>query len=252
MTANNIQYLYNQKTGIELILCESSTISYPLHNHISVLTIGIILDGSIVLTTNQGAKTYTKNQTYIILPYAPHSIATSSSYTLLSLCIDKNIVMNSTTDTIRNNIVNLLTDALSIEKIIKYKYSIIQSLNCLNTISDYSNWHSAGKNMFIQDLKYQLELYPERKISIDEMAQKAFISKYHFIRSFKEEVGLTPHQFQIQNRIRKAQRLIHEKETITEAALSTGFCDQSHFIKHFEKYVGLPPLIYKLSSDTVT
>lgn len=37
------------------------------------------------------------------------------------------------------------------------------------------------------------------------MAQNAFLNKYHFIRSFKAEAGLTPHQFQIQNRIRKAQ-----------------------------------------------
>ena len=64
-------------------------------------------------------------------------------------------------------------------------------------------------------------------------------------------MGLTPHQFQLQNRIRKAQRLMHNAETITEVALSTGFCDQSHFIKQFEKQVGLPPLTYKLSSQTI-
>ena len=68
-----------------------------------------------------------------------------------------------------------------------------------------------------------MELYPECKISIEEMARNAFTSKYHFIRSFKAEVGLTPHQFQLQNRIRKAQRLIHNTETITEVALTTGF-----------------------------
>lgn len=96
-----------------------------------------------------------------------------------------------------------------------------------------------------------MELHPESKLSIEEMAQKAFISKYHFIRSFKAEVGLTPHQFQVQNRIRKAQRLMHKAETITEVALTTGFCDQSHFIKQFEKQVGLPPLTYKMSSDTI-
>ena len=89
------------------------------------------------------------------------------------------------------------------------------------------------------------------RFSIEEMAQNAFISKYHFIRSFKAEVGLTPHQFQLQNRIRKAQRLMHNAETITEVALSTGFCDQSHFIKQFEKQVGLPPLTYKLSFQTI-
>ncbi len=83
------------------------------------------------------------------------------------------------------------------------------------------------------------------------MAKNAFLSKYHFIRNFKAEVGLTPHQFQIQNRIRKAQRLIHKTDTITEVALATDFCDQSHFIKEFKKQIGLTPLTYKQASRTI-
>ncbi len=58
MTTNNIRYLYSEETGIELIFCDNSTISYPLHNHVSVLTTGIILDGSVILTTNQETKVY--------------------------------------------------------------------------------------------------------------------------------------------------------------------------------------------------
>lgn len=249
MTTNNIRYLYNSKTGIELIYCVNSTISYPLHNHISVLTIGIVLDGSIVLTANNEEKTYEKNQTFVIFPYMPHSISAHSSYTLLSLCIDKNAVTQYATDIIQNNVVTLLMETLSAEKI--NQYQILQLLNRLNSLVDYSDWYSDNQNPFINDLKRQLELYPESKLSIEEMSQKAFISKYHLIRSFKAEVGLTPHQFQIQNRIRKAQRLMHKAETITEVALTTGFCDQSHFIKQFEKQVGLPPLTYKMSSDTI-
>ena len=223
MMPNNIHYLYNSKTGIELIFCDNSTISYPLHNHVSVLTIGIVLGGSIVLTTNNEVKTYEKNQTFVIFPYMPHSISAHSSYTLLSLCIDKNAVTQYATDIIRNNAAALLMNALSTEKI--NQYQILQLLNCLNLLVDYSDCYSDNQN--------------------------PFINKYHFIRSFKAEVGLTPHQFQVQNRIRKAQRLMHKAETITEVALTTGFCDQSHFIKQFEKQVGLPPLTYKMSSDTI-
>ncbi len=57
MAANNIRYLYNSNSGIGLIYCENSTISYPTHNHVSVLTIGIVLDGSIVLTANSNTST---------------------------------------------------------------------------------------------------------------------------------------------------------------------------------------------------
>ena len=249
MTTNNIRYLYNAETGIELIFCKDSTISYPLHNHVSVLTIGIILDGSVVLTTNKEARTYKQNETFAIFPYEPHSISAHDSYSLLTLCIDKNAVNNVDITTIQKHIRFLLMQALNMGKISHYQ--ILQLLNCLDETSDSSNWQLKNHTPYIHDLKKQLELYPECKLTVEEMAQNAFISKYHFIRSFKAEVGLTPHQFQIQNRIRKAQRLIHETDTITEVALTTGFCDQSHFIKQFEKYVGLQPLTYKCSSGII-
>lgn len=249
MIINNIRYIYNSNMGIELIFCENSTISYPIHNHVSVLTIGIVLDGSILLTEDNEINIYEKNQTFIIYPYMPHSISAHSSYTLLSLCIDKNVAVHFTADKIRRNIMTLLMSDPHTEKV--NPYQILPLLNCLNSFASYTDWHSGSQNPFINHLKKQLELYPENKFSIEEMAQNAFLSKYHFIRSFKAQVGLTPHQFQLQNRIRKAQRLIHNAETITEVALTTGFCDQSHFIKQFEKQVGLPPLTYKLSSQTI-
>ena len=248
MISSNIHYLYNSQTGIELILCNNSTISYPLHNHVSVLTIGIILDGSIALTINSETKIYNKSDTFFILPYVPHSISTQYNYTLLSLCIDKNVIMHSP-DTIRNNITTLLTAALHMGQI--NQHQILQLLNRLDSLADYSDWNPDTQNPFINDVKKQLELYHESQLSVEEMAHKAFVSKYHFIRSFKTEVGLTPHQFQIQNRIRKAQRLIHETETIAEVALTAGFCDQSHFTKQFEKHVGLSPLAYNASSGTI-
>ena len=116
MATNSIRYIYNSNMGMELIFCENSTISYPTHNHVSVLTIGIVLDGSIVLTANNNEKVYEKNQTFIICPYMPHSISAHSSYTLLSLCIDKNIAAHYSTDKIRHNIMALLMNALNSEK----------------------------------------------------------------------------------------------------------------------------------------
>lgn len=153
MKPNSIRYLHNSKTGIELIFCGNSTISYPTHNHVSVLTIGIILDGSIVLTTDQDAKTCSKSQTFIIPPYVPHSISAQGSYTMLSLCIDKHMIP--------------------------------QISDRLEGLVDCSVRHSDNQNPFIQNLKRQLETTPETRLSVDDMAREAFVSKYHFIRCFK-------------------------------------------------------------------
>ena len=78
-----------------------------------------------------------------------------------------------------------------------------------------------------------------------------YISQYHFIRSFKKQIGLTPHQFKMQNRIRKAQRLLRENKAITEVALIMGFCDQSHFNKWFKRIVGITPSQYIKAQHTL-
>lgn|GEM_PF-4000230 len=142
MMPNNIRYLYDADTGIELIFCDNSTISYPLHNHVSVFTIGMVLDGSILLTTNQGAKVYDKNQTFVILPYVPHSISTHDSYTLLSLCIDKSLIYKCAIDTVKNNIIHLVGDALDGNRIIHLSTDLKNSWNYVRKRSLVSmKWH---------------------------------------------------------------------------------------------------------------
>ncbi|MDE6434488.1 MAG: AraC family transcriptional regulator [Lachnospiraceae bacterium] len=86
---------------------------------------------------------------------------------------------------------------------------------------------------------------PENVFLIEDMAKSIGISPYHMIRQFKAVCGLTPHQFQIQCRVRKAQFLLEEGKSVTEAAYATGFCDQSHFDRCFRKIVRLTPSEYK-------
>lgn len=245
--ANNVQYLYDKTTNIELILCNNSEISYPLHNHVSVFTIGLVLCGSILLTIGNSSFICEKDNPFIILPYVPHTIEAKTTYSLLTLCINKNTISKYNKNEIQNNIRYLLTVVSDLKITEKQIY---QLLNCLNLFND--NSYSYISEPFIDLAKNQLECYPEKKLSIDEMAQSAHSSKYNFIRSFKQVVGLTPHQFQIQNRIRKAQHMLNDIDSITEVALTTGFYDQSHFIKHFEKYVGLTPTVYKISCRQLT
>ena len=203
----------------------------------------------VVLTSNQGTRAYGKNDMFTVLPYEPHTVSADKNYTMLSLCIDKNIIKQCSADMIYNNIADLLKSVPNIEEADRCR--IMRLLRRRDMLVGFSDWKYVNPSPLINDLKCRLELFPEIDISIDEMARKAFISKFHFIRRFKAEVGLSPHRFQIQNRIRKAQRLIHQTETITEAALTTGFYDQSHFIKQFEKCVGLSPMAYKSSSDII-
>ena len=240
--ANNVQYLYDRHTDIELILCSNSVISYPLHNHVSIFTIGLVLYGSIFLTVGGNSFTCETGNSFAILPYIPHIIEAQNPYSLLTLCINKNAINNGSKEKIKNQIRHLLTTVCELELT---ETQTLQLLNCLDSFDNVPLLCSCES--FIDTAKKQIECYPEMKLSIDEMAHSLYISKYHFIRSFKQAIGLTPHQFQIQNRVRKAQHMLSNVDSIAEVALTTGFCDQSHFIKHFEKYVGLTPTVYKIS-----
>ncbi|MBD5444792.1 MAG: helix-turn-helix transcriptional regulator [Lachnospiraceae bacterium] len=99
----------------------------------------------------------------------------------------------------------------------------------------------------LNQLKQLILDAPENVFFIKDMAHKIGISPYHMIRQFKAACGLTPHQFQIQCRVRKAQKLLEEGKSVTEAAYATGFCDQSHFDRCFNKIVRLTPSEYKQS-----
>ena len=84
----------------------------------------------------------------------------------------------------------------------------------------------------------------EEPVSLGQLAKDIHISKFHLIRKFKREVGMTPHRFHIQNRIRKAQSRLQKDENIAAVAVGMGFYDQSHFNKSFKKIVGISPKEY--------
>ena len=232
--------------GIELVTCRQSTISYPLHNHVSIFTIGFIMDGAIELVTDRGIRTYRKGSSFVLGPYTPHCINAQTCYDLLSLCIDKELIAQTDLESLESMVSEFLHRAIEQANI---KNCILQTLRSLLL---FCQMLPMQRETEIDNLKEQLELYPEIPCRIEDMAALTFTSKYNLIRSFKQEVGLTPHQFQIQNRVRKAQKLLNRSASVAEVALATGFFDQSHFIRCFQKIVGLTPTEYKRAYGTVS
>lgn len=242
----DIRFLCDIAAHMELVSCSQSTLSYPLHNHVSVFTIGMVLEGAVALVTNDGSRLYKEGGIFAVPPYMPHSIQAQERYTLLSLCMKKDKLDREGLDAVKACAAGLLKQAPGREKV-----SCGQMIGLLSCLTSFCESQTEERESFIDGLRKQLELFPEIPLSLDEMAEAVYISKYHFIRSFKQEIGLTPHQFQIQNRIRKAQRLLSQTGTIAEVALAVGFYDQSHFVKQFEKIVGLTPAGYRRSCEVI-
>jgi AraC family transcriptional regulator len=82
----------------------------------------------------------------------------------------------------------------------------------------------------------------ETELSVAGIANAVSMSPYHFMRLFKKSTGKSPHQYVIEERVRKAKDLIATgKLSVCEAAYRVGFVDQSHLSRHFKRVFGLPP-----------
>jgi AraC family transcriptional regulator len=99
----------------------------------------------------------------------------------------------------------------------------------------------------ICDAIYYVEENLEHKLTLENVAKKAYFSPFHFHRLFKAVTKETLHHFINRKRIEKAASfLIHQKEkTITEVSEITGFLNLSSFSKSFKKFYGISPNEFK-------
>lgn len=91
-----------------------------------------------------------------------------------------------------------------------------------------------------------VQAYLTQDLSLDELAQQAGFSPYHFARMFRRTTGESPHQFVLRQRIERAQRLLKETDLpLAHVALESGFANQSHLTHAFKRYLGVTPRAYR-------
>jgi len=210
-------------------------------------TIGIILHGNVAIRKKEQILHYKPNMDYVIFPCEPHTIYSDNNYSMLSVCISKNFICNYNLDKAKTLFKNILSQ-------LHLQANILCSFECFYSALETIYFHEQclipnRADGFIETVKRHIQNYPESRLNLEQISQITYTSKYHLIRKFKEEMGLTPHRFQIQSQVRKAQRLIENGLSMTQVALVTGFYDQSHLIKHFCSVVGITPSEYKAASQ---
>jgi AraC family transcriptional regulator len=85
--------------------------------------------------------------------------------------------------------------------------------------------------------------YLDQTITVDELAALAGMATGAFSRAFRDVTGQSPQRWQMDARVRSAQRLMIDdlSTSLAEVAALTGFSDQSHFSRAFLEIVGLTP-----------
>jgi len=82
------------------------------------------------------------------------------------------------------------------------------------------------------------------RIDINNIADEACFSKFHFIRLFKKIYGKTPHQYLTTVRIEKAMQLLRTDIPVTDACFAVGFESASSFSGLFKRLVGTSPSVF--------
>lgn len=93
-----------------------------------------------------------------------------------------------------------------------------------------------------------LDMYFTENVDLQTLAGVAGLSRFHLIRAFRKETGLTPHAWLTDRRIRAARPLLAAGKAPGDVALECGFADQSHLTRAFKARVGVTPGRFRQAS----
>ena len=80
------------------------------------------------------------------------------------------------------------------------------------------------------------------KLDVHALARVVGLSASQFSRVFQKAVGVSPHRYVVQCRVRRARELLATTQlSLTDNALTSGFADHSHFSRRFHESTGVAP-----------
>ena len=135
-------------------------------------------------------------------------------------------------------------------------YSLTESIitdqrfifNHLNNLDFKKNVTNEEVFRSILQAKNFIDEHITENLSLDEISLKIGISKYHFIRVFKQAFGVSPYQYQKRIRLDRARVEIAQGRGIIETAFKFGFSDVSAFSKAFKQQFGQTPGSTRISN----
>lgn len=121
---------------------------------------------------------------------------------------------------------------------------LIMHLNRIMYEQKHLKYSEEGQSLY-QNLIYYMEEHLEEDLTLDTIASKFFVSKYHISHIFKDNMGISVHQYILKKRLSACKEALLGNTNISEVYRSFGFKDYSSFYRAFKKEFGISPKEFK-------
>ena len=139
-------------------------------------------------------------------------------------------------------------DSAKIGKVLERGYLTL-FFGYLNDLCARREYFTTGEEMALHPIVEQVNNYIDghiaEKITVEMLAEQVHMSKYHFLRKFKELTGVTVHAYVTDMRLIKACKELKAGNSIEQAYTQAGFADYSSFLRNFKNAYGVLPKKYK-------
>lgn len=234
-----MEYYHSEICPIEIVKTEKLNITFQRHNHVEHYVISIVEAGHVEVRYDKGdTRTYAPGEVFCVKPLQTHAVRMERDAVMVSVCIGRQLFAEYAYDMLAHMVWEMTARA-DIPTLSQTGW-----IKILRNLEGSAGEQDTGTEPAFEKIMKLLAVFPERELSLEQMAEELHMSKYHFLRKFRERAGLPPHRFCLQCRIRKAQKRLRAKHSIIELALEMGFYDQSHFDHCFKSIVGISPKAY--------
>lgn len=250
--------------------------NYQLHNHYGAYEIFIFLRGNADFVVEGATYPLEKYDTILLNPNEFHNIQHHSGgeYERIVLQIQNSFFTDHNCDRFRQmfdsrkpgtqNMIpagfiteNKITETISrIEGYCNDKNADIL-LPCAITelLNDLNKYHHPtalpANNAKITPIIMYINENLTAPLSIDSIAEKFYLNKYHLCRIFKKHTGLTINKYITHKRIVLVKNLCRSGKTLSQASAEAGFGNYSNFYKMYLKENGIPPRADIKKSDAL-
>lgn len=213
---------------------------FPLHTHNSFM-VGAVLEGCGEFNIDNKTSKLSKGDAYIVPSNTGIAINPISDFSYITICLKNELAIFMKDYKTESYFYSDLGDNL-LELGNAFRiHNIDEQCFTMHLIDMFALYKVPApvKSMLTKKTVQYLNNHFQSKFSLDELARSSYVSKYHLIRTFKKEMGVTPKQYHQQCKVRKIKNMVFENSQ-ADIAYALNFSTQSHMNSIFKKYMGIP------------